>query len=142
MPRPQGTGAHLARWVTPLTLAVALLAGCDPDTPPAAAPAPSASADPGSPPVCPSGRPGPAADGSRDPFAALGARQVPGPAMTPVPVPAVPTTQVMQRPASPDEGAAALQPNGRPSGRPAPSVPAGISNDPACLLAAVAEEGP
>ncbi|GHJ43120.1 hypothetical protein Cs7R123_04620 [Catellatospora sp. TT07R-123] len=74
----------------PAVLCAALIAlgGCDGDAdrsaPPPSAPPPAASAAPsGPPPVCPTDGPTPAKPGSRDPFGALGARQEPGPAMTP-----------------------------------------------------------
>lgn len=115
--------------------AAVLLAGCK-NGEDAAAPAPSAAAgaSPSSAPAdCPTGSPPAGKPGSRDPFSALGARQEPGPQMTPVPIPASPVTRTMNRPPSPDEGAAALQPDGRQSGPPPVRGPAGLSVDPACF---------
>jgi hypothetical protein len=62
--------------------------------------------------------------------------------MTPVPIPASPVTNVMERPASPDEGAAALQPDGEQSGPPPGRAPAGLSVDPACAALELTEVGP
>lgn len=76
-----------------------------------------------------------------NPYAAPGARQVPGPDMTDVPIPAEPVAVLMERPPDPDANVAARQPDGKPAG-PVPSGPAPQLEDPACEQPATVGEAP